>query len=47
MTLDDPANSSNAIIIGIAKPATHTFLIVIVLVSFPGSMFSLDLYCFD
>jgi hypothetical protein len=28
-TLSDPAKSSTAIITGIAKPATHTFLFVI------------------
>jgi hypothetical protein len=41
----DPTNSSSAIITGIAKPATHTFLLVI-FVSFPGSIFLLDLYLF-
>jgi hypothetical protein len=34
VTLGDPANSSSAIILGIAKPATHTFLLVICLFPF-------------
>src|SRR2546430_17447585 len=44
VTLGDPASSSIAIMTGTAKPAIHTFFVVIVLFPLSSFIFLLDLH---